>query len=1065
MRKKDFFLGCLKFILPSVLWLFLFKTFLLREATIFSENFSQYSSVKFYLDNLRLGVYPLWNPFLLWGVPDMITLVNIGPFNPLWLLTFLLDAIGLDFYGAYLTTIIIYFFIGQIGFYLLAKTLLRDTVAAYAVFVMLIFSSISMSMFAQYILILIWVPSVWFFYFFISLIQTWRKRFFVGTIFSLMLILSTYLPFYFLTVLLAVVLLFLFFCGGNLKEIVSGGRGFLRKNILLFLICLGVMGMSLSPTIQMYRATLAQEIVVPFRQIEKNAVLHQGVTLASYAKTTDGAISARMFFDDLFSNLGQIEYGNDGFVYVSLFAFLVLGMSIFNGLTKRAVMLFFLSLFLFLLSITNATPLHPFLFKHVFYFKFFRNLHYLMPFLLTAFLLFVGEQLRLLLEGVSKPLDSFPLAPPSAGLVGSPSAGEAGRGIFAWRSRWLSISLTVVVHLTAWIFLMTRENVVGASYITIVGSFLFFLFYFAGCLENRKAFIFLFLLVIISLQPAQVFCGYNAQAKNYTSAIISKSIQISSALPQFSFLRPDFDQKRADMRLSTDPQNYFNSHRISMTDSPGFFMPYEYGFPTFWSYYFSKHIPDDVSRQYTRYKFFVYDRIRLVDEEYFDLNILANALRRNLNLAFVSSPIKEKVRDELSSFLERDKADDKSQARLISHSESELAVKHLDVNSLRIETDFKDEKFLVYTDSFDRYWQAFINGRETAIYRTNLAFKGIKLPAGYNEVYFRYAPPGGTAIHFFILTMFVGMLMYLLWLFWRDHFCVIASPAFGGTRNDATVKFFSSIFQRCFILYLCAGVILSLFVDSSIARLNRLNHLKQVEHSVKSFELGLIPFNAEEFRWAARYYRELLKFFPPSDLVYGNLGFCYYYLGDYERAIRAYQQAIALESHLYLYYLDMGLILFQVGEVKNAASLFDTSLNLLPATVAFYETLAEKLPAKNKNMMTLVGLLKKRAEEDAMRIYYYLGLTNFLDGNYPLAAGHFNKAIILNPKDISAYYYRGLTMEKLGNKQQQSHDFQRVSFLKSQGVEEREYRTENLRLHLNTELVVLRYLSDKRSSY
>jgi len=272
---------------------------------------------------------------------------------------------------------------------------------------------------------------------------------------------------------------------------------------------------------------------------------------------------------------------------------------------------------------------------------------------------------------------------------------------------------------------------------------------------------------------------------------------------------------------------------------------------------------------------------------------------------------------------------------------------------------------------------------------------------------------------------------------------------------------FSLIFRRSFVLYVLGGVILSLCVDSSVARLNRLNHLKQVEHSVKSFEQGLVPFNAEEFRWAARYYRELLKFFPPSDLVYGNLGFCYYYLGDYDRAIRAYQQAIALEPHLYLYYLDMGLILFQAGEVKSATSFFDTSLSQLPSTVAFYETLAEKLPAKNKNMATLVELLKRRAGEDENLIYYYLGLANFLDGNYPLAAGHFNKAITLNPKDISAYYYRGLAMEKLGNKQQQSYDFQRVSYWKSRGVEERESRTENLRLHLNTELVVLRYLSDK----
>lgn len=269
------------------------------------------------------------------------------------------------------------------------------------------------------------------------------------------------------------------------------------------------------------------------------------------------------------------------------------------------------------------------------------------------------------------------------------------------------------------------------------------------------------------------------------------------------------------------------------------------------------------------------------------------------------------------------------------------------------------------------------------------------------------------------------------------------------------------VVQRCWVLYLIAGVILFFFVDSSVARLNRLNHLKQVEHQIKSFEQGLAPLNTEELRWAVRYYRELLRFFPPSDLIYGNLGFCYYYLKDYAKALEAYQKAVSLEPHVYFYYWDMGVISFQVGDMKTALSFFETSLKLMPATVVYYERLTERLPEKNKYMVSLVEYLKNRAVADEERVYYYGGLANFLLGDYQQAVVYFSKAIVLDPNDISAYYYRGLSLEKLGHEQQKRQDFQKVSYLKSRGIEEGRDLTDDFRPHLNTELVVLRYQSDK----
>ena len=134
------------FLPPVALWLFLFRDFLTRKVLVVEDTFAVYAVAKYYLDNLLSGVFPSWNPYVLWG---MAHVRQIGEFNPIWFVTPLLNGLGLDFYRSFLCTLVIYFLAGVYGFYLLARVVLKDDLLAYWAGLLILFSSLGMTMFIQ----------------------------------------------------------------------------------------------------------------------------------------------------------------------------------------------------------------------------------------------------------------------------------------------------------------------------------------------------------------------------------------------------------------------------------------------------------------------------------------------------------------------------------------------------------------------------------------------------------------------------------------------------------------------------------------------------------------------------------------------------------------------------------------------------------------------------------------------------------------------------------------------------------------------------------------------------
>ncbi len=69
-----------------------------------------------------------------------------------------------------------------------------------------------------------------------------------------------------------------------------------------------------------------------------------------------------------------------------------------------------------------------------------------------------------------------------------------------------------------------------------------------------------------------------------------------------------------------------------------------------------------------------------------------------------------------------------------------FSISQYDCNScdMRVSTD--KDGFLYWADGYDKWWDAYINGKEVPIYRANIDFKAIVLPKGENNVRFVYNP-------------------------------------------------------------------------------------------------------------------------------------------------------------------------------------------------------------------------------------------------------------------------------------------------------------------------------------
>ena len=122
------------------------------------------------------------------------------------------------------------------------------------------------------------------------------------------------------------------------------------------------------------------------------------------------------------------------------------------------------------------------------------------------------------------------------------------------------------------------------------------------------------------------------------------------------------------------------------------------------------------------------------------------------NVAFVSS----------EDILPENFSNDHSLAYGVLKNSPEFQVLEFNANTIKMKTHFASRKFLVYNDNFHSGWQAIVNGQKVPILRSNIAFKGLWIPAGDSLIYFHYAPAWLYWINFGLLGTFYFIFLFLL---------------------------------------------------------------------------------------------------------------------------------------------------------------------------------------------------------------------------------------------------------------------------------------------------------------
>ncbi len=684
----------LKFVLPIALWCFLYRGLLWGKLLISEDTFAVFALVKYFLVNLKMGIFAHWNPFMHWGMGHVF---QVGEFNPLWMVTLLLNALGVDFYHAFLWTVALYLVVAAFGVYALLRRLFPEEFLAYLGFLLFLFSGVGMTLFTQVTLILLFVPAIWFFYFLVEFYQTRRTASVLLLSFTLMLIATTYIPFYFATVLMVALILGVVLYPSVVIHLFQDFMAWARQNPFLAILAIGAVAVAVTTSVLNWLflksdfMVLARPTVMTYDSVKDSGIpiseaLRDQSLFSLFIQLLQAPIlvNAREIF-----SLDNIAYDNQRIFYVPALAHLVLLCGIVARLNKRMVYWGFLGLVLFLIALARLTPVYGLLFKYVPCFDMFRNIFLLTPFIITIYIIFTVEVFRSFwLKAASRNYVSLFVAVLVIGLYG-----------LLWSRPGYTLHTTYAVAVG--FLVVTVLRFLGVSF-----------------LRGRWGKAALVGLAVIS--PMEVLFLHARQFSHNHSDAIVKAAHTPLAPPQFSFVRQitQYDETKAN-----DIYRWYNWHIIAMQDSDRFITT-KYGYPTYWSYMLAPMVESIPGfKDYVRHKFIVYPQ--------------------NISSQPATSP-----HGFAKEFVLR------PNGILINGPGQGITVQRFNANQISLAVDFPTPRFLLYNDSFHPFWKATINGKPVPISRANFAFKGLDIPAGRAEVHLEFRPLGGTIMYMFLMAFF-----------------------------------------------------------------------------------------------------------------------------------------------------------------------------------------------------------------------------------------------------------------------------------------------------------------------
>jgi hypothetical protein len=466
------------------------------------------------------------------------------------------------------------------------------------------FSSLGASMFTQLTFLEIVVPAVWFFFFLLRFARQQTQGNFLGMIFTKMVLISSYLPFYFMTVFLCFLAVFFLLYVKEVPRFCINLYHFVLKHWRLSLFCVIGVLLAAAPLLAYKILDASGDVVAPGRHCQYTSAQEcydrtmgrQGGM--SYDEIThSGTLGERLDMQYLFGHLDKITYGSDSFLFLPVWIYVVIGLSLLLRLRRLTVLLSGMVFLIGLIALGNASGLFGFLYRHIFFFAYFRNLFFLGAFLIPIVILLGLYQLQMLLSI-------------------SPRGASAKKGII--------VGMIAVHAFFIWFF-KHFAGVPTVSYVTLGLSAAALAVYYSGIARfSLKAWTGIFAVILV-LQPVWILKAYALNANEFASVLPSMHVT-----PVFSWVRPQTPAVNSSRIYQFVHYEDF-WYDMSMTDAPP-----KIGYPqsvTRWTFDLSEHTPQDVLANYARYKIVLYDDLSPAGEPvmgpgpelnvtYFDVNTL-----------------------------------------------------------------------------------------------------------------------------------------------------------------------------------------------------------------------------------------------------------------------------------------------------------------------------------------------------------------------------------------------------------------------------------------------------------
>jgi hypothetical protein len=381
---------CVGIILPFLLWLYFHQWGMVPP---FVDSLWYSTGITYHFHYIAQGIFPLWDPFRVWGWPDATDPRSFGEFNPFYLIIVLLTMLNIPSLIAFNILLVMFYWLGCMGLYLLVLRLWKKEILALTAYVMLMFSLLGELLFSQLAAPLLLFSTIWFFYFLVRFIQAKnsieQRRSFFGVIFVLMIIVVTYLPFFFLITFAAVVL----------------ATGVVRPSLIVNFICqcayfvkscpiragVGLLAgmLALIPGVLWYLSSKSGDTLLVTARNGFNA--SDGSANVSLGLINHSGLMAQLSVGELFADQ---DFVFNCFTYFPIFLFIILMMGMLARMDTRRWIVLIAGFLVLLCSLANVTVVHNFLYEHLSFFHLFRNLYFFGPFLFCFLIIIAMGQLK-----------------------------------------------------------------------------------------------------------------------------------------------------------------------------------------------------------------------------------------------------------------------------------------------------------------------------------------------------------------------------------------------------------------------------------------------------------------------------------------------------------------------------------------------------------------------------------------------------------------------------------------------------------------------------------------------